>query len=339
MAKGARPGAFRRRGARGRHTWAASAQAGGLAETSSRKRIPDGQRNGTMQTPPLTSTLPRRAKRVVRKGGRRFGSLTARFRLLPDYLIIGAQRAGTTSLFKYLAQHPAVGRPFLGKGAHFFDTNYSDDLDVYRAYFPTRAYSWYVRASRGMDLVTGEGSPYYLAHPHAPYRIAEALPEVKLIALLRDPVERAYSHYQHEVARGFEDLSFDEAIEQEPRRLSGELERMRNDSSYNSFAVQHHTYVTRGRYADQLEVWYGLFPRDQILLLRSEDLFTDPDRAYQDVLRFLGIPAVSLREYEVFNPRMYTEMPPQTRRKLVQYFAEPNELLYELVGIDFGWSR
>jgi hypothetical protein len=86
-------------------------------------------------------------------------------------------------------------------------------------------------------------------------------------------------------------------------------------------------------------VWYGLFPRDQILLLRSEDLFTDPDRAYQDVLRFLGIPAVSLREYEVFNPRMYTEMPPQTRRKLVQYFAEPNELLYELVGIDFGWSR
>jgi Sulfotransferase domain len=292
-----------------------------------------------MQTPPLTSKLPRRAKRAVRRGGRRFGSLTARYRLLPDFLIIGAQRAGTTSLFKYLVQHPAIARPFLGKGAHFFDTNYSDDLDLYRAYFPTRAYKWYVKASRGMDLVTGEGSPYYLAHPHAPSRIAEALPHVRLIALLRDPVERAYSHYQHEVARGFEDLSFDEAIEQEPRRLSGELERMWSDPSYNSFSVQHHTYLARGLYAEQLEMWYRLFPKEQILILRSEDLFADPDRIYREALGFLGVPAFSLPEYEVFNPRTYTELNHETRRYLVEYFAEPNERLYELVGVDFGWSR
>jgi Sulfotransferase domain len=292
-----------------------------------------------MRATQLTSALPRPAKRAVRSGGRRFGNLTARFRLLPDYLIIGAQRAGTTSLFKYLVQHPAIGRPFLGKGAHFFDTNYSDDLDVYRAYFPTRAYRWYVKAFRGADLLTGEGSPYYLAHPHAPYRIAETLPDVKLIALLRDPVERAYSHYQHEVARGFEDLTFAEAIEQEPRRLSGELARMQNDPSYNSFAVQHHTYLARGRYAEQLEVWYRLFPRNQILVLRSEDLFAEPERTYAEVLRFLGAPAFSLREYDVFNPRVYTEMDSQMRRNLVEYFTEPNEQLYELEGVDFGWSR
>jgi hypothetical protein len=287
----------------------------------------------------LSSVLPRPARRAVRKGGRRFGHLTARFRLLPDYLIIGAQRAGTTSLFKYLVQHPAVGRPFLGKGAHFFDTNYSGDLDAYRAYFPTTAYKWYVKASRRMDAVTGEGSPYYLAHPHAPYRIAETLPDVKLIALLRDPVERAYSHYHHEVARGFEDLSFDEALEQEPTRLAGEIERMRDDPSYNSFAFQHHSYLSRGRYAEQLEVWYGLFPKEQILVLRSEDLFSDPERIYLDVLRFLGLPAFSLREYEAFNPRTYTGMSPATRKRLVEHFAEPNERLYDLVGADFGWSR
>ena len=287
----------------------------------------------------LSSVLPRPARRAVRKGGRRFGHLTARFRLLPDYLIIGAQRAGTTSLFKYLVQHPAVGRPFLGKGAHFFDTNYSADLDAYRAYFPTTAYKWYVKASRRMDFVTGEGSPYYLAHPHAPYRIAETLPDVKLIALLRDPVERAYSHYQHEVARGFEDLSFDEAVEQEPKRLAGEVKRMRSDPSYNSFALQHHSYLSRGRYAEQLEVWYGLFPKEQILVLRSEDLFFDPERTYRDVLRFLGVPPISLREYEVFNPRTYTGMSPEARRRLVEYFAEPNERLYDLVGVDFGWTR
>jgi Sulfotransferase domain len=287
----------------------------------------------------LSSVLPRPAKRAVRQGGERFGHLTARFRQLPDYLIIGAQRAGTTSLFKYLVQHPAVGRPFLGKGAHFFDTNYSADLDAYRAYFPTTAYKWYVMASRRMGFVTGEGSPYYLAHPHAPYRIAEALPDVKLIALLRDPVERAYSHYQHEVARGFEDLEFDEALEQEPKRLAGEVERMRSDPSYNSFALQHHSYLSRGRYAEQLEVWYGLFAREQILVLRSEDLFADPERVYLDVLRFLGVPAFSLREYDVFNPRKYSDMSPETRQSLVEYFAEPNERLYDLMGVDFGWSR
>jgi hypothetical protein len=271
--------------------------------------------------------------------GRRFGHLTARFRLLPDYLIIGAQRAGTTSLFKYLVRHPAVARPFLGKGAHFFDTNYSGDLDEYRAYFPTTAYKWVVKATRRMDAVTGEGSPYYLAHPHAPYRIAETLPGVKLIALLRDPVDRAYSHHQHEVARGFEDLSFEEALEREPERLAGELERMREDPSYNSFAVQHHTYLSRGRYAEQLEVWYGLFPKDQILVLPSEELFSDPDRTFRAVLAFLGLPAISLREYEVFNPRKYTDMSPELRQRLVDYFAEPNGRLYDLMGVDYGWSR
>jgi hypothetical protein len=287
----------------------------------------------------LSSVLPRPAKRAVRTGGRRFGHLTARFRLLPDYLIIGAQRAGTTSLFKYLVQHPAVARPFLGKGAHFFDMNYSADLDEYRAYFPLTAYKWYVQASRRTDAVTGEGSPYYLAHPHAPYRIAETLPDVKLIALLRDPVERAYSHHQHEVARGFEDLSFDEALEREPERLAGEVEKMRDDPSYNSFAVQHHSYLSRGRYAEQLEVWYGLFPKEQILVLRSEELFSDPDGTFREVLGFLGLPAFSLREYEVFNPRKYNDMGHETRQRLVEYFAEPNARLYEFLGVDFGWNR
>jgi hypothetical protein len=287
----------------------------------------------------LASALPQPAKTAIRAGERRVAHATSRFRLLPDYLIIGAQRSGTTSLYKYLAQHPGIGAAFLGKGAHFFDTKYSRDLDSYRAHFPTRAFKWYVQVRRGLPLVTGEGSPYYLAHPHAPYRIAETLPDAKLIVLLRDPVERAYSHYRHELARGFEDLSFEEAIEREPQRLAGELEKMRADPSYNSFSYQHHTYVTRGHYAEQLEVWYSLFAKPQILVLRSEDLFADPDTAYREVLDFLGVPPVSLPAYETFNPRPYGEMNEATRRRLVAHFAEPNSRLYELLGVDFGWSR
>lgn len=289
--------------------------------------------------PKLRSAIPQPLKHAIRARQRRVGVSTARLRLLPDYLIIGAQRSGTTSLYKYLAQHPAVGPAFLGKGAHFFDTNYSKDLDWYRAHFPTRMYKRYVKLRHGLDLVTGEGSPYYLAHPHAPFRIAETLPNVKLVALLRDPVERAHSHHAHEVARGFEHLSFDEAIEREPERVAGELERMRADPSYNSFNYQHYTYLTRGLYFDQLQVWYSLFPSDQILVMKSEDFFSDPDRSYRTVLEFLGVPPRSLPSYDAFNPRTYGTMSDATRRRLVEYFAEPNQRLYEFLGVDFGWSR
>jgi hypothetical protein len=283
----------------------------------------------------LASALPQPAETAMRG----VADATARFRLLADYLIIGAQRSGTTSLYKYLKQHPGIGRAFLGKEAHFFDANYTGDLDAYRAHFPTRAYKWYVKLRRGLDLVTGEASPYYLAHPHAPYRIAEALPGVKLIALLRDPVERAYSHYRHERALGFEDLSFEEAIKREPQRLAGELEKMRADPSYNSYSYMHHTYLTRGRYAEQLEIWYALFPKQQLLILRSEDLFSDPDRVYREVLEYLGLPPISLSAYHTFNARPSGVMSEETRRRLVEYFAEPNRRLYELVGVDFEWSR
>jgi LPS sulfotransferase NodH len=287
----------------------------------------------------LASALPQPVKGAIRTGERHLGHQTSRFRLLPDYLIIGAQRAGTTSLYKYLAQHPAVGAALLGKGAHFFDTNYTGDVDSYRAHFPTRTYKWWVKVRRGLDLVTGEASPYYLAHPHAPYRIAETLPDVRLIALLRDPVERAYSHYQHELARGFETLSFEEGIDREPERLAGELEKMRADPSYNSFSYQHHSYLARGHYAEQLQAWYSLFPEHQILVLASEHFFADPDRAYQRVLEFLGVPPRSLRRYETFNPRRYEDMNEATRRRLTEHFSEPNARLYELLEADLGWSR
>jgi hypothetical protein len=266
---------------------------------------------------------------------------TARFRVLPNYLIIGTQRGGTTSLYKYLKQHPGIGRAVLGKEVHFFDRNYSADLNAYRAHFPTRAYKRYVRTRHGLDLITGEASPYYLAHPHAPYRIAETLPEAKLIALLRDPVERAYSQYNHEVALGFENLPFEDAIEREAERITGEVEKMSADPSYDSFSYRHHTYLARGRYAEQLEVWFSLFPRSQILVLRSEDLFANPDGTYRTVLEFLGLPPVSLAKYETFNEhvRQSDQMGAATRRRLTEYFTEPNERLYELLGVDFGWSR
>jgi hypothetical protein len=280
----------------------------------------------------------RTLKRAVRQGAQVYLRPTAGLRLLPSYLVIGAQRAGTTSLHRYLVQHPAVGTMLRTKGVHFFDTNYGRGIDWYASRFPTRLYGWHVRRRRGMELLTGEASPYYVFHPQVPYRVARHLPDVKLILLLRDPVVRAYSQYQHEVARGFETLSFEEAIRAEPERLAGEHERLLAEPFYNSFAHQHHSYLARGHYDEQLATWRSLFPDEQLLALTSERFFAEPHRTFQRVLDFLELPPFTPAAYEVHNAHDYRQMGSGVRSLLLEHYREPNRRLYETLGEDLGWS-
>jgi Sulfotransferase domain len=221
---------------------------------------------------------------------------------------------------------------------HFFDTCYGRGMSWYASRFPTRLYAWYVARRHGVELRTGEASPYYLFHPHVPQRVAEHLPRVKVIALLRDPVQRAYSHYQHEVARGFETLSFEEAIQAEPVRLAGETERMLAEPLYNSFAHQHHSYVARGRYAEQLDRWRSRFADEQLLVLSSGRFFAEPGRWFGRVLDFLELPAFTPGAFDRHNAYRYREMDPRVRGWLVDHYREPNRELYESLGDDFGWS-
>jgi hypothetical protein len=278
------------------------------------------------------------ARRAARWSAQAYARPTAGLRLLPDYLIIGAQRAGTTSLHRYLIQHPGVRTTLRTKGVHFFDTGYGRGMSWYASRFPTRLTAWWVARRHGVELRTGEASPYYLFHPLVPGRVAEHLPQVKLIALLRDPVGRAYSHYQHEAARGFEPLSFEEAVEAEPARLAGEEERMLAEPLYHSFEHQHHSYVARGRYAEQLERWRARFDDAQLLVLSSERFFAEPERAFARVLEFLELPAFTPDGYERHNGYDYRTMGEGVHGRLVEHFREPNRRLYELLGDDFGWS-
>lgn len=143
--------------------------------------------------------------------------LTAPIRVLPDFIIIGAQRAGTTSLFEYVSHHPCIGCSF-GKELHFFDNlkgSFQKGLMWYRAHFPSYPYMYLAKKVRGRDMITGEASPYYLFHPLAATRIARVLPRVKLIAILRNPVDRAYSHYHHNAKYKRETLSFEAALEKD----------------------------------------------------------------------------------------------------------------------------
>lgn len=256
-----------------------------------------------------------------------YGRATSFARPLPGFLILGAQKAGTTALYAYLRWHPSVTGP-AWKEVSYFDRHYRRGVHWYRGHFPLRP----------GDRLVGEASPGYLFHPLAPERVRATVPEARLIVLLRDPVDRALSHYHHEVALGREPLTFEQAIEAEPERTRGEEERLVREPGYFSHAWWDYAYLGRGRYAEQLERWLAVFPRDQLLVVASDELAAEPRETYARVLEFLGAPAYELDSYPRVYEQSYGEMQPDTRRRLAGYFAEPNRRLSELLGRDFGWQ-
>jgi Sulfotransferase domain len=164
------------------------------------------------------------------------------------------------------------------------------------------------------------------------------VPEAKLIALVRNPVDRAFSHYQHEVALGRERLTFEDALAAEDDRLRGEEQRMLADPAYFSRAWWNYTYRARGRYAEQLERWLALFPHERVLVLPSEDLLGEPEQTHARVLEFLGAAPHRLDSYPRVFERQYEPMRPETRDGLAAEFAEPNRRLYELLGRNLAWE-
>ena len=274
----------------------------------------------------LVPTIPGPVRSVVRNAVWTYGTATARLRPLPDFLILGAQKAGTTALYAYLRRHPGITGP-RWKEVSYFDRHHRRGTAWYRGNFPAR---W--------GLIVGEASPSYLFHPLAPERAAALVPGARLIALVRDPVERAHSHYQHEVAFGREPLPFEEAIEQEEARMEGELERMLSDPGYFSHAWWNFTYLARGLYAEQLERWQTAFGRERLLVLANEELAAEPAATYARVLEFLGARPHQLDTYPRVFDRDYPDLKPETRGRLAAHFAEPNRRLYELLGRDLGWT-
>lgn len=280
----------------------------------------------------LIPRLPGPARLVARNAIWAFGRATARARPLPDFLLLGAQKAGTTALYAYLRWHPGITGP-AWKEVSYFDRHFARGETWYRGNFPVTA------LRPGRSPLVGEASPSYLFHPLAPGRAAALVPGVRLIAILRDPVDRAYSHYQHEVALGREPLPFEEALAHEQERMRGEVERMTADARYFSHAWWDHTYAARGRYAEQLERWLDVFPREQLLVLFSDDLAARPAGTYARVLDFLGAPPHELDAYPRVFEREYEEMRPETRWALRTSFQEPDRRLAALLGRELPWRE
>jgi hypothetical protein len=265
-------------------------------------------------------------------------------RLLPDFLIIGTQRGGTTSLYSYLIDRPGVG-PASVKELHFFDKKFHKGPSWYRAHFPTSIQKYSFELTRKQIFVTGEASAYYIFHPHAPKRVAKVLPQVKLIVLLRNPVDRAYSQYNFEVELGRETLSFEDALEREEERIGKETEKLLADEHYASFDHSRYSYLARGIYVDQLQCWMSFFPPAQFLLLKSEEFYADPVAVLEQTSKFLNLselaPHERTKKYKLhnYNSTPYPKMDAATRKRLIEYFEPHNQRLYDFLGMNFDWDK
>lgn len=266
--------------------------------------------------------------------GRRTMALSPiRLNAQPDFLIVGAQKAGTSSLYSWLAKHPDVF-PARTKELHFFDTA-SEPVEISRYWvnFPTRVRLAMARWRRRRRVVTGEATPIYLFDPRVPKMIKRYLPNVKIIILLRDPVERAISHYWMEFNRGNEPLSLEEALQAEQDRLRPELQRL-EDGHPPGTAFRVGSYVSRGQYADQLERWLSEFARDQVLIVDFDDLAGNPEKAYDRVLRFIGVDPSIARAPGFQAIRVGSKKPtdPSTLEWLRSQFTESNTQVMRLIG-------
>lgn len=263
------------------------------------------------------------------------GELNAGIRMEPSYLIVGGKRCGTTTLQDYLSRHPQILPVRSGKGTHYFDENYAKGERWFRAHFPAQVTQRRVCRSVGALVITGEASPYYCFHPRSFERIAEVLPDVRLIFILRDPVERAYSHFTYERRRGFETLSVHRALDAETDRLAGEEDRLRVDDSYVSFAHRHWSYASRGRYVEQLRRALLHFPTDQILILEFDKLFSGSQAEFRRVTEFLGIGPVRLGAMPRLSQGDGKQVPEGVRRRLTKHYRVANAMLAEEFGVDF----
>jgi hypothetical protein len=295
----------------------------------------------------IKSVTPLSARRKLVRARLATRELTSSQRTLPDFLILGGQRCGTSSLYKYLGRHPQIA-PSLRKEIEYFTIDYPRGESWYRAHFPLEARRT-LTAARGRGLKTFEATPDYLFDPRAPQRTAALLPDAKCIVMLRDPVERTYSHYHHNVRLGQEDLTFREAIAAEDDRLAhdiGVLQQTpaRQDPADRVLNFRRFSYVSRGEYADQISRWLDHYPRDQFLFLMADDLFSHPQETLHRILEFVDLPLWAPPEFRNYSyassaASANPAIPDDLRLELHDHFKPYDERLANLLDVSIAWRR
>ena len=280
---------------------------------------------------------------------RRAAMTTSRWRPNPDFLLIGAKRGGTTSMYRYLLDHPQVLPLFPSsrvlpladdmKGVHFFDSNWAQGESWYRSHFPSARARAAQERSTGLRAVSGESSPYYLFAPRAAQRAAAVVPQARILLMLRDPVERTYSHWKEQRRRGMETLDFRAALAAESERLAGQEQRLAGDDTAISLAHEHQGYVRQSCYVDGLSSWLGHFSREQVLIVWSDQFYRDAQPVFDDVCRHLAIAERPIRDARRWNETpAAAAIPDDLRAELSATFAPYDDALRDLLKTPLGWD-
>jgi hypothetical protein len=279
---------------------------------------------------------------------RGYGCLTSRWRPYPDFLVIGAKRGGSTSFYYDLLRHsricPLFPRPehlpkaAATKGVHFFDVNFGRGERWYRSHMPSTFVRDRMSRQRGGSVIVGEASPYYLFHPAAAERAARVVPNAKIIVLLRDPVQRTYSHWKERRRNGVEPLSFADALRAEDERIGDVEARLCADPGFHSYPHEQLSYARQSEYDAALRRWYDRFPADRILPLASEDYYARPDDVLGRAAEFLGLPRERLATGAVRNAAAGADLDPRLTEELAQRFADSIRRTVELTGRTYPWS-
>lgn len=306
----------------------------------SRQATPQpGPRVGRAHGPLLTA-----GQRTLRA----YGMATAGMRHLPEFLIIGAKRGGSTSFYYDLLQHPQIAPLFprpdrlpkqrATKGVHYFDLFYDRGERWYRSYLPSSYARRRQTARAGAPVVTGEASPYYLFHPLAPERAAQLVPDAMLIVVLRDPVARTYSHWKERRRNGAEDLDFAAALAAENERVGDDHAQLANGAITYSYAHEQQSYARQSEYDRALEVWLRHYPREQLLVIASEEYYAAPQEQLDRAATFLGLRRHRFETGTIHNAAEGENLDPVLQTELACRFAPHNARLSELIGRDFPWT-
>ena len=265
---------------------------------------------------------------------RHFFGITSFLRVLPDFFVIGPGRTGTTSLFYYLDQHPSLSKSAYDE-LGFFDVNFHLGFHWYRSLFPSILTKFRIKSKTNF-FMTYDVTPSYVRRPWIARRIKKLFPNSKLIIVLRNPIDKTYSHYYLSTISG-ETRTFEEVIKKDMDDISKWNVNLKDD---NYFATKvENSKLARGFYVEQLLPWFELFPKNQILIISSEELATNTKNVMSEIFKFLNLPDYEIPNIEKVNVSKYSKMNPETRKLLIEYFKPHNEKLYEFLNLRFNWDN
>ena len=260
--------------------------------------------------------------------------MTFPFRVLPDFLVIGVGRSGTTSLYYYLDQHPSIVKSSYDE-IGFFDDNFHLGLSWYRSMFTT-IFTKFLIKLKTKYFMTYEVTPWYVRRPWTARRIKKIFPNIKLIIVLRNPIDRTYSHY-HLSTQNDEKRDFKVVIKEDMKNISQWNITEKNDS-YFSNQVQN-SKLARGFYYEQIIPWFELFSKEQIMIISSEDLASKTQSTLREIFSFLELPIYDIKNTEKVNVSKYSKMDQETRNLLIDFFRPYNEKLFEYLNREFDWNK